>query len=266
MRTILLFMILGLCVSCTEKKPVVEQQETKQAKQDMKQSIEKYLAENPEVLMDIIWDNRVELIGIVEQGAQQREAFDPSLRREMELADPREPAVDPARILKGDPAAPVLIVEYSNFQCSFCARGFSTIKTLLEKNPGVKVLFKHLPFDELSELSARYFEAAALQDPEKAWKLHDKLFLEQQNVMDQKEQAVYDMAAGLELDMERLQQDAYSDIVSNHLEADLRESVRFGFRGTPSFLVGGVSIIGAQPIEVFEDILRRIEERDAKAQ
>jgi protein-disulfide isomerase len=251
-------MILSLCAACTQKSEGLSEKEVKAL-------VEEYLAENPDMLMDIMWDKRDELIGIVEQGAQLRQAFDPEKRREMQLAEPLEPAHDPERVVLGDPAAPILIVEYSNFQCSFCARGSLTVEEIRKQHPDIKVLFKHMPYDELSELSARSFEAATLQDPAKAWQLHDKLFKEQEAVKEQGEQALYDFAAELGLDLERLKRDAFSDVVNTRLDADLRETVRFGIRGTPSYIVGGVTIIGAQPYPVFEDIIQRVKERRKEA-
>ncbi len=65
-----------------------------------------------------------------------------------------------------------------------------------------------------------------------------------------------EIAAGLEVDHQRLEKDLNSDIVQQRLAADLEEANRFGFDGTPAFVINGVSLIGNHPKEEFDKIIK----------
>ena len=94
------------------------------------------------------------------------------------------PVIEDSRVIVGAKNAPITIVEYSDFECPYCSRGFATVKQLLSEYKGqIRFVFKHLPLDfhPLAKPAALYYEAIALQSHEKAIKFHDKIF-ENQNV------------------------------------------------------------------------------------
>ena len=61
----------------------------------------------------------------------------------------------------------------------------------------------------------------------------------------------------LGLDVDRAKRDAASDVVSARIAADVAEARRFGIAGTPGFLVNGVLLEGAYPVETFVAIIDR---------
>src|SRR5690606_11439278 len=71
--------------------------------------------------------------------------------------------------------APLTLVEYSDFECPFCARGFNTVQELRAKY-GKKLCFvyKHLPlsFHPMAMPASQYYEAIRIQSPDKAWEFH----------------------------------------------------------------------------------------------
>ena len=76
-------------------------------------------------------------------------------------------------------ATKVTIVEFSDFQCPFCKRSEPTVKGVLDKyGKDVALVWMNqpLPFHDHAMDAATAFQAAARQDHDKAWKLHDKMY------------------------------------------------------------------------------------------
>ena len=187
-----------------------------------------------------------------------REEFEKKL--DAEFNNPVEPDLSENRPVRGPRDAKVAVVIYSDFQCPFCSRGFATMEKLREKYPTqVKLIFKHMPLDQHSsaEIGARYFEAIGLQSEEKAWQFHDTMFTHQEELGAKAEGFMKETAKKLKVDMKRLAKDIKSEVVTKRLKADSKERRKFQFTGAPSFSVGGVKVIGAKGLPLFERIIER---------
>ncbi len=145
----------------------------------------------------------------------------------------------------------VTIMEFSSFQCPFCARGADPLRQLVEKYPNeVRVVFKHFPlgFQEHSEPASRASVAAGQQG--KFWEYYDLLYENQRRLG---ESGIFEELAGnLGLNMDRFRTDFASDETANVVRTAQREGQSAGIRGTPGFLVNGIKVVGAQPLPVFE--------------
>ena len=111
--------------------------------------------------------------------AQVEEARREVAKREAEFKDPKQPVLSLDRVYWGQSDAPITIVEYSDFECPYCARGYRTIKDLMaEYGDSVRLLYKHLPLEMHEEAlpAALYFEAIALQSDDAARRFHDALY------------------------------------------------------------------------------------------
>lgn len=165
-----------------------------------------------------------------------------------------QPVLDTGRLVRGNPTAAITIVEYTDFQCPYCARGSQVLEEVLARYEGqVRVLLKHLPLEKLHPMamsSARFFEALALQDPQLAWRFHDRVFADQKALAGG-EASLRSIAQSLGADVQRLDRDLASPLVRERIAADLQESERFQFDGVPAFAVNGRVIEGAQPAIVF---------------
>lgn len=161
----------------------------------------------------------------------------------------------------GDPSAPVKIIEYSDFLCSYCKR-FSdeTEKQIVDNYVATgKVYFVYVPYgpggvsigQESDDAAKAAFCAA---DQGQFWQYHDMLFVNQtgEGVGDFTEKRLIAFAEFLGLDMDEFT-DCYRD---NKFETELAQGVKEGIAanvgGTPSFSVNGKIIEGAQPYAVFE--------------
>jgi protein-disulfide isomerase len=176
-------------------------------------------------------------------------------QREDDMKNPKFAVVEPGRAILGDPKAPVQVVVYSDFQCPFCSRGFKTMQSVLKKyGDKISYVYKNLPlpFHPLALPAAKRYEAIVLQNPKLALKFHDLLY---ENQSDLSEKWMDKTAKKLGVNVAKMHTDMESKIVGDRLEADKAEATKFGFSGTPGYLVGGIAIRGAYPEEEFDKII-----------
>jgi protein-disulfide isomerase len=173
-------------------------------------------------------------------------------------------AGDPSR---GNPDAPVTIVEYSDFQCPYCARGFQTMEEVLAKYPeDVKFVFQHFPLDSIhpwARPAAIASECAGDQKPEAFWTLHDAYFANQGalnagNLIAKSKEFLAE--AGIDLaQWETCSSDQSSEAykaAAAAVQADMETGQELGVSGTPGFVVNGEFLNGAQPIAAFEPLIQ----------
>jgi protein-disulfide isomerase len=194
---------------------------------------------------------------------QEKKQAEDEAKEKAELEDafknPLKPEIDAKTRIRGNKDAPITIVEYSDFQCPYCGRGFQVVETVREKyGPKVRFIYKNLPLVAIHPNAlpaAKWFEAVALQSPEKAWIFHDTMFKNQSSLS---EDFYKKTIKGLGLDVEKAAKDSQSQAIADKIEADTKEAKEFGFTGTPGFLINGVPLRGAYPPEEFDKIIKRL--------
>lgn len=209
-------------------------------------------------------DQFIEVVNKAAQDAQRKSQekalADETKKRDEEFANPLKPEVQEGRVIFGNKDAKVTIVEYSDFECPYCSKGFQTIKQVMKEYPNdVRVVFKHLPLDFHPQAmpSAKYFEAVARQSSEKAEKLHDAIFENQGELRTKGEEFLKNTAKKLGVDMKKLETDLKDESLMARINADMEEAKKFNFSGTPGFLINGVSLRGAYPFPEFKAIIDR---------
>lgn len=169
---------------------------------------------------------------------------------------------------RGNPNAPITVVEFSDFQCPYCSRGAQTVEQLLAKYPNdIRFVFMHFPlnFHPWAMPAAVAANCAAAQKPEAFWTLHDAYFKNQkditpQNVMDKSREYLKDsgidmgkfVACAEDKDTEEFKK------MSAAVNADMGLGGRLGVSGTPGFFVNGHFLNGAVPIENFDQVISKI--------
>jgi protein-disulfide isomerase len=156
--------------------------------------------------------------------------------------------------LRGNPAAPVVIVEFSDFQCPFCRRVVPTLRGLLDKYKGqVSLAYLDFPLREIhdqAELAAEASRCAGEQG--KFWEFHDLLFGQSSSLA---RDALVADAQSLGLDRERFGTCLESGKYKAAVEEDFQAGQRAGASGTPAFFINGVPLEGARPAADFEKII-----------
>ncbi len=171
--------------------------------------------------------------------------------------------------VKGNTDAPITMVEFSDFQCPFCARFFQQTLPLLEENyidtGKIKFVYKDLPLDNIHP-NARLTHIAAecADEQEKFWEYHDILF-ENQGQWGRLSASALDSqlkqyAATLGLDSAIFDSCLVSSEIANEVDEDILQGAQYGATGTPTFFIGNnekgyVKLVGAQPYVAFQNIL-----------
>lgn len=212
--------------------------------------------------------NNLEPLDVSKSGDEINAQLEEQAAEEAKAAEEREARIASAidgKPVRGNANAAVTIVEFSDFQCPYCARGAETVEQLLEKYPeDVKFVFMHYPlgFHPWARPAAIATECAANQSDDYFWILHDKYFEEQkaltpENVMEKTrgylDGSGIDMAtfAACAEDTDSDEYKAAAAKVSQ--EMSLGQSM--GVSGTPGFLVNGQLLSGAQPVSAFVPII-----------
>ncbi|MDE2039382.1 MAG: thioredoxin domain-containing protein [Elusimicrobia bacterium] len=234
--------------------------------------LKKILSKHPDILLDVLKENRKALFDIVSQAAQEEQARREKEEQAAEEKDfeesfkhPKTPEITEDTLIRGNKDAKFTLVEYSDFQCPYCGRGYYIVEALRKKyGDNLRFIFKDmpLPFHPEAMPAARWFEAVALQSPKKAWLFHDKLFQNQNKLG---EQFFKDTAKELGIDVAKAEKDAAGKKVAEKIAADTAEAKAMGFTGTPGFLLNGIPVKGAYPVEHFDEIIARLESEKPEA-
>ena len=227
--------------------------------------LKKAIEKDPSIVFVAIEKAPDQFIEVVNKAAreaqtrqQQKEMADEQGKREQEFKNPLKPAIDESRPFMGPKTAKVTIVEYSDFECPYCSRGYNTMKEVLKDYPtDVRVLFKHLPLDFHPKAlpAAKYFEAIAMQDHAKAIQFHDAIFQNQEKLRKDGDDYMKKVAKDLGINMKKLEKDLEAPEVMARIQADIDEAKSFEISGTPGFIINGVSLRGAYPFSEFKAII-----------
>ena len=173
---------------------------------------------------------------------------------EILLVPPRvEVAVADGTPARGPADAPIVMIEYTDFQCPFCTRVQPTLDALMKRYDGqIRHVFKNLPLPMHAEAQLAGAASLCAQDQGKFWEYHDWLFANQRTLnRDSMVAKSGDFGMDVEVFTECIDRGAYIATV----RADMAEANSFGITGTPGFLINGRVLTGAQPIEEFEAII-----------
>ena len=157
----------------------------------------------------------------------------------------------------GPKDAPITIVEFTDFECPFCQRANSTIHQLIANNPGkIRLYFCHFPlaFHKNAQLAHQAAEAAKRQGDKMFWAMQDILFANRTNL---DEESIMRYAASIGLNMRKFKADLNSKSVRKAVEDNIAAGKAVGVNGTPHFLINGTAVVGAQPLEKFQEALDR---------
>jgi protein-disulfide isomerase len=154
---------------------------------------------------------------------------------------------------RGPADAPVVLVEYTDYQCPYCTRIQPTLDELMERYDGKLVhVFKNLPLPMHAQAQLAASAALCAQDQGKFWELHDWLFANQRSLS---RESIVEAAGNLGMDTEVFASCIDQGKYAERVKAETAEAQSYGITGTPGFLINGRVITGARPIEMFESVI-----------
>lgn len=183
-----------------------------------------------------------------------RQQYLQSLRKKYDAAVTWEPLrehVDSHGPQRGPDNAPVTIVEFSDFQCPYCARVAPVLKQLLDAYPTqVRLVFRNFPLTRLHADAAKAAEAGVCaREQGKFWEMHDALYA--QSLLGETalgEKVLKENAARIGLDAKKFDECLDSGRGTSIVKADEEDGIKLALTGTPSSFVNGRFINGALPI------------------
>lgn len=159
--------------------------------------------------------------------------------------------------------APIVMVEFSDFYCSFCGRHFQqTLQPLLDTYDGyIKYVYRDFPSvgGDAAQLTGLAAECA--NDQGKFWEYHNYLFTNQDALRTATTDApslrnyLVNVASELSLDMTTFSSCYDNQTHLNDIIGDATDAQMIGARGTPAFLINGQFVSGAQSFEYFANII-----------
>lgn len=199
-------------------------------KSEIEGIIRKYLLANPELFLEV----QTALEAKMEQA--QADRMKTAIKSNADALYRRADAP-----MAGNPKGDITVVEFFDYNCGFCKRGFSELSKLLESDDKVRVVFKELPIlSKGSEEASRIALAAKKQG--KYWEVHQAL-LQHRGAVDGA--SALKIAGKLGLDTAKLEADMDSKEVTGEIETVRKLAQEMGINGTPHFLVGDRTIPGA---------------------
>lgn len=174
--------------------------------------------------------------------------------------------LEPARVevaatgpSQGPATAPVTIVEFSDFQCPYCARLIPTLDEVKKKyGDKVRIVFRQYPLNFHQHAQKAAEASLCAHEQGKFWELHDAMFQNQQALAVEQLKA---KAAELGMNAEQFNSCLDGGKYAAQVKADFDEGAKAGVNGTPAMFINGRFLSGAQPLneitKVIDDELAR---------
>ena len=149
----------------------------------------------------------------------------------------------------------IVMVEFSDFQCPFCATANKSVKQFMAKHKDkVTLVYKHFPLTQIHPEALPAARAAwAANKQGKFWEYHDALFANQAKLS---ETFYLETATGLKLDLNKFNADR--KIADNFIVEDFKLGRKLGIDGTPTFIINGEVVTGAASLADLENALAKV--------
>ncbi len=213
---------------------------------EIERIVRDYLMREPEIIYEAI-----------QQLQARQQAAEAERRRETLSSLGDEIFNDPNDPVAGNAEGSVTLVEFFDYQCSYCRRMAPAMQALLEEDEDLRLVFKELPvLGPDSMVAARAGLAASRIAPEHYMDFHFALM----NAGDLSEPTILETAEKLGIDPERLKTEMDGSEVAEAIQTNLQIAGQLGINGTPSFIVGDTIVPGAMPIAQLSQLISQ--ERD----
>ncbi len=159
--------------------------------------------------------------------------------------------------IRGDiETAKVVIVEYSDYECSYCARHHPTLVELMDTyGDDVAWVYRHYPLSFHAEAVPAALAAECASEQDMFWEFTDEMYDNQTSLG---EDLYFEVAETLGLDIDEFTTCYEEERYVDDIQADMESGTAAGVAGTPGNFVNGVAVSGAQPASVFEGLIDQI--------
>ncbi len=235
-----IFLITFSFFSCSFLSKADTQTET-QIDPNLEAQVLQIIRNNPETILESV------------QNYQQRQ-IEQQEQEKQSLLDKMK--TDPQSFIKESPvfgsaSAKLVMFEFSDFQCPYCARGAATLKQFMDKHSNeIRLVYKHFPLTEIHPQATPSAKASwAAMKQGKFWEYHYALFSNQNRLG---EDLYTEIAQSLNLNLEKFNSDRNSTNAQTAIDQDLEIARQLELSGTPTFVLNGELFSGALSLENFE--------------
>ncbi len=203
-------------------------------------SIRAYLMANPEVLVDAMAELERK------QDGQRDSAAQTAIQKNQAelLQDPETPVT-------GNPKGDVTIVEFSDYQCPYCKKAHTAVKSVIAADGRVRLVYKDMPIlGEASKVAAVAALASIKQGKHDAF--HDALMA---NTVKLDSDVIFRIAASVGIDVEQLKKDMGDPQIKDTIDRNLALAEELGVRGTPAFVIGKQFVPGAVDADALKQMI-----------
>lgn len=212
---------------------------------DVQRIVEQYLMDHPETIL--------KSVDSYQRKTMETRSTDAIKRNNDDLfRDQRSPFI-------GSEKADVVIVEFFDYNCGYCKKAFPELKSVVDGDKKLKVIFKDLPIlGPTSETAAKWALAAHMQG--KYFEFHQAMMKHQGPITDDVlEKAAKEAGA----DVAKIKTDMNSTDVTVQIEKNKALANQMGISGTPAFVIGQEVIPGAVPKETIEQKIAEVRKNAA---
>ena len=164
--------------------------------------------------------------------------------------------------VKGSKNPKVTIIEFSDFQCPFCSKAFSTVESVVAKYKGdVQVVYKNFPLSFHKEAKPAALVAYAvkkLYGDEKFFQFAAILYSKQNDWKKNPEEKFEGYVKEIGADWGKVKAEAEKPVTEAAVSDDIREAGNLNIRSVPAFFVNGKKVSGAKPAEFFESMIESV--------
>jgi protein-disulfide isomerase len=145
--------------------------------------------------------------------------------------------------IEGLLTAPIVLVEYGDYQCPYCAQAVDIVREVqYELGDRLCYAFRHFPLMNLHPHAVRAAEAAeAAAVQHQFWEMHNQLFQHQSALS---ETNLWHYAHNLGLNVDRFEREINNEHHLRHIQTDMRSGEESGVTSTPAFFINGVRHVG----------------------
>ncbi len=167
----------------------------------------------------------------------------------------RYPVPEDDDYVYGNPDAPITIIEFSDYECPYCQRWHNEAWPQIKAKYGdqVRLIYRDFPLDTIHPNATAAAEAANCAGEQDQYYPYNELLFSGQKPL---EPTTYEAYAELvDLDMDAFKTCVAERRYQQEVLDDLNYAGALGVRSTPTFFINGLAVIGAQPFEVFDQII-----------
>ena len=155
----------------------------------------------------------------------------------------------------GPDEAPITIIEFSDFECPYCRRWHLEVWPQIEATYGdqIRLVYRDFPLTSIHPNATPAAAAANCAGEQGSYWEYNQLLFSMELGLDKNAYEQY--AANLGLDMDAFNACLDSGRQNDEIMADYEYAANLGVRSTPTFFVNGIPLVGAQPFEVFQQVI-----------